>query len=293
MAGSGHGSVTGLDDRTLGRIDLILFDADYRDASAAVEDSWRVAVLVTDPRARADRERVRAAAVRAANERRDPAAARVQTSTALHRALLGAAFLFGIVAVALVATPRNSSITLHDGMLPAGLLAVLSVSLLWWLEPRRANGSLWGSRVPAVIHLIFGVLWLVAAAGAVMLRWDEVDPHHALPETTGLTLLACAGVAAIFLWFRALRADRSGHQTGMARITGDLVDQQDAAEVFDELDRWWWTVGPAVMRRDGARVRRVRTEVLARLRLAMLISDRDERAALRASEPDRWSERRR
>ena len=39
MAGSGHDSVTGLDDRTVGRIDLILFDADYRDAQAAVEDA--------------------------------------------------------------------------------------------------------------------------------------------------------------------------------------------------------------------------------------------------------------
>ena len=222
MAGSGHGSVTGLDDRTLGRIDLILFDADYPDAQTALEDSWRVAVFATDPRS-ARRSRARACGGRAGRERTARShAARVPTSTALHRALLGAAFLFGIVAVALVATPRNSPITLHEGMLPAGLLAVLSVSLLWWLEPRRANGSLWGSRVPAVIHLIFGVLWLRGRGRRGGAAWDEVDPYHALPETSGLTLLACAGVAAIFLWVRALRADRSGQQTGIARITGDL-----------------------------------------------------------------------
>ena len=233
------------------------------------------------------------AAVRAANERRDPAAARVRTSTALHRAFLGAAFVLGIVAVALIATPRSSPISLHDGMLPAGLFAVLSVSLLWWLEPRRANGSLWGSRVPAAIHLVFGVLWLLAAAGALAFRWGEVDPYHALPEATGLTLLACAGVAAIFLWVHALRADRSGRQTGMARITGDLVDQQDATEVFAALDRWWSIAGPEAMQRDGDRVRRVRADVLARLRLAMIITERDERAASWAPEPVRWSERRR
>src|SRR6478736_5317025 len=96
VAGSGHGSATGLDDRTLGRIDLILFDADYRDAQTALEDTWRVAVLASNPRMRADHERARVAAVRAANERRDPGAARVRTSTALHRAFLGAAFLLGI-----------------------------------------------------------------------------------------------------------------------------------------------------------------------------------------------------
>ena len=214
---------------------------------------------------RADHERVRAAAVRAANQRRDPAAARVPTSTAVHRALLGAALLSGIVAVALVATPRNSPITLHDGMLPAGLLAVVSVSLLWWLEPRRANGSLWGSRVPAVIHLIFGVLWLLAAAGAVLLRWDEVDPYHALPETSGLTMLACAGVAAVFLWVRALRADRSGHRRGSPGSR--------AIWWISRMRRRSSTAGQMVVDRGsgyhaagGGRGTRVRKEVLARLR---------------------------
>jgi hypothetical protein len=140
MAGSGHGSVTGLDDRTLGRIDLILFDADYPDAQAAIGDAWRVAVLASDSRMLADHERARAAAVRAANERRDPVAARVRTSTTLHRASLGAAFVLGTVAVALVTTPRSGPLALQDAVLPAGVLAVLSVSLFWWLEPRRANG---------------------------------------------------------------------------------------------------------------------------------------------------------
>lgn len=293
MAGSGHGSVTGLDDRTLGRIDLILFDADYPDAQAAIGDAWRVAVLASDSRMLADHERARAAAVRAANERRDPVAARVRTSTTLHRASLGAAFILGTVAVALVTTLRSGPLALQDALLPAGLLAVLSVSLFWWLEPRRANGSLWGSRAPAVIHLIFGMLWLLAAAGVVIFRWDEVDPYRSLPETSGLTMLACSGVAAIILWAHALRADRSGRQTGIARLTGDLVAQQDAALVFDALDRWWSAVGPEALQREPDRVRKVRTEVLARLRLAMLITEREERAASWMPEPTGWSERRR
>ncbi|WP_243074027.1 hypothetical protein [Microbacterium sp. SS28] len=292
MAGSGHDSVTGLDDRTLGRIDLILFDADYRDAKAALEDTWRVAVLASDPRTLTDHERARAAAVRDANERRDPVAAKVRASSTRHRALLGVAFVLGVVAVALVATPRNGPLGLQ-GLLPAGLCAVLSVSLLWWLEPRRANGSLWGSRVPAVIHLIFGMLWLLVAAYVLAFRWGELDPYRALPQTTGLTLLACAGVAAVILWFHALRADRSGRQTGIARLTGDLLDPRDEPEVYEALDRWWATAGPEAMRRDGVRLRRVRTEVLGRLRLAMLITERDERAASWTSEPTRWIERRR
>lgn len=293
MAGAGHRPATGLNERTLGRIDLILFDADYPDARAALEDAWRVAVLASDPRMRADHERARADAVRAANERRDPVAARVRTSTDLHRAALGAAFVLGTIAVALIATPRSSPLPLQDALLPAGILAVVSVSLLWWLEPRRANGSLWGSRAPAVIHLIFGMLWLLAAAGVVIFRWSEVDTYRALPQTAGLTMLACAGVAAIILWFHAFQADRSGRQTGVARLTGDLLDPQDAAEVFDALDRWWSIAGPEAMQGDAARIRTVRKEALARLRLAALISERDERSAAWASQPPAWSERRR
>ncbi|MFH8249253.1 hypothetical protein ACH3VR_02640 [Microbacterium sp. B2969] len=288
MAGSGHDSVTGLDDRALGRIDLILFDADYRDSRAAIEDAWRVAVLASDARVLADHERTRAAAVRAANERRDPIAARVRTSTSLHRWLLGLAFLLGAVAVALALTTR---VSLESGMLSSGLCAAVSVALFWWLEPRRANGSLWGSRAPAVIHLIFGMLWLLAAAYVVVFRWGAADPS--LAASSGLTLLACAGVAALILWFHAFRADRSGRQTGIARLTGDLVDQQDAAEVYDALDRWWSTAGHEALQRNEARVRRVRTEVLARLRLATLISEGEEQAASRMPEPAQWSERRR
>ena len=156
MAGAQHRSVTGMDERTLGRIDLILFDADYRDGKAAIEDSWRVAVLASDPRTRAAHERARAEAVEAANQRRDPSAPRVRPSTTLHRAALAVALVAGVVAVALLSTPRTSALALRDVMLPAGALALTSAALLCWLEPRRANGSLWGSRVPAGIHLGFG-----------------------------------------------------------------------------------------------------------------------------------------
>lgn len=292
MAGIGHDSATGLDDRTLGRVDAILFEAEYLGARAAVEDAWRVAVLASDPRVRADHERVRAMAVQAANARRDPAAPRVRTSTWLHRSLLGAAFLLGILSVALVATPRTRPVALQDGMLLAGLCAATSVSLLAWLEPRRANGSLWGSRAPAGIHLLFGALWLVAAGGGVTLRWSEIEGYRTLPVTSGLAMLVCAGIVAVLLWRHALGADRSGRQTGVARLTGDLVDQEDVAEVFAALDRWWSRAGPEAMRRDGRRVRRVRTEVLARLRHAKLIAEGDERAAMWAPEPEEWTERR-
>ena len=36
MAGAQHPSVTGMNERTLGRIDLILFDADYREILSTV-----------------------------------------------------------------------------------------------------------------------------------------------------------------------------------------------------------------------------------------------------------------
>lgn len=293
MAGALHPSVTGMDERTLGRIDLILFDADYRDAKAAVEDSWRVAVMASDPRMRAAHERARAAAVAAANERRDPTAPRVRSSTTLHRVALAVALLAGVLAVALLTTPPTSPLALQDVLLPAGLLAVIAVALLCWLEPRRANGSLWGSRLPAAIHLVLGGMWLLAAATAVALRWSEVGIFAALPAVAGLALLGSAGLAALILGGYAHRADRSGRQTGVARVTGDLIDPRDAADVFDALDRWWSTAGPQAMHHSLARIRDVRLEVLARLRAGMLITERDERVASWDPEPVKWAERRR
>lgn len=293
MAGAQHPSVTGMDERTLGRIDFILFDADYRDARAAVEDSWRVAVMASDPRARAAHERARVAAVGAANQRRDPTAPSAPTSTTVHRAALGVAFLAGVLAVALLTTPRTSALALKDVLLPAGLLAVVAVTLLWWLEPRRANGSLWGSRVPSVIHLAFGGLWILAAAAVFVFRFGEVGGFGAWPAIAGLALLVCAGLAALILCEQALLADRSGRQSELARVTGDLIDQRDAPEVFDELDRWWSTAGPDAMQHSATRVRAVRREVLARLRAGMLINQREERVASHAPEPEEWAERRR
>ncbi len=293
MAGAQHASVTGMDERTLGRIDFILFDADYRDAKAAIEDSWRVAVMASDPRLRAAHDSARAAAVGAANERRDPTSRRVPTSTTLHRLALGAALLAGVMAVALLTTPGTSGLAVQDAMLPAGLLAVAAVTLLWWLEPRRANGSLWGSRVPAAMHLAFGGLWILGAAAVFAFRWTEVSTFAALPAISGLTLLGCAGLAALILSGYALHADRSGHQTGVARITGDLIDPRDTPEIFDALDRWWSAVGPAAIQHCPTRVRAVRREVLARLRAGMLITEVEERVACRSLGPEEWTERRR
>ena len=292
MAGALHPSVTGMDERTLGRIDLILFDADYRDAKDAVEDSWRVAVLASDPRMRAAHERARAAAVAAVNERRDPTVPRARPATTVHRVALAVALVAGVVAVALL-TARANAVALQDVLLPSGLLATMSVVLLCWLEPRRANGSLWGSRLPAGIHFAFGGMWLLAAGAVFGFRWGEVNPFAALPAIVGLALLGSAGLAGLVLGGYALRSDRSGRQTGIARVTGDLIDQRDAPEVFDALDAWWSTAGPQAMHRSATRIEAVRREVLARLRAGMLITDLRERTACWDPEPVKWAERRR
>lgn len=297
MAGYGHGSVTGIDERTLGRIDLLLFDADYSAAADAVDDSWRIAVLAAAPRARTDRERVRAHAVHAANARRDPAVGRVRDASIWHRLCLALALVLAVVAAGLVLPSRAvgaaGGFGLQQEMLPAGAAAVVALSILWWLEPLRAAGALWGSRLPAVVHLTCAALWLIAAAVAVLVRWPEIDAQQPLPVTTGLVLLVAAATLALFLWHRAARADRSGRQSGMARLTGDLVDPRDGVAVFFALDEWWRVAGPAALAREGARMRRVRVEVLARLRLAGVITGIDEQFAALDPPPTRWRERRR
>lgn len=280
----------------LDRIDALVEDADYRDAESAVEDAWRVALLASDPRAARAREDARAAAVRAANARRRPDAPAVRSASTRHRVLFFVAFLLGAAAVAIIAiSPRTGSaaFTLQEGALLAGVLAVASAGLLVWLEPLRANGSLWGGHLPARVHLFFAVLWLLFAASVVVLRWGEVDRHQPLPVIAGLLLFAVAGVIALVLWRRGLRADRSGTQSGVGRLTRDLVDDADAAEVLAALDAWWAAAGAAAVAADRGGLEQARAAVLAKLRGTLYITEREERAALRRPAPPEWKERRR
>lgn len=282
--------------RVLDRIDALVEDADYRDAESAVDDAWRIAVLASDPRAARAREDARTAAVRAANARRRPDAPEVRGATTLHRVLFVIAFLLGAAAVAIIAiSPRTGSaaFTLQEGALLAGVLAILSVGLLVWLEPLRANGSLWGGHLPARIHLFFAVLWLLFAASVVLLRGGEIDRHQPLPVIAGLLLFAVAGVVALVLWRRGLRADRSGTQSGLGRLTRDLVDDADAREVLAALDAWWAAAGPAALAADRGGLEQARAAVLAKLRSTLYITEREERAALRRTTPPEWKERRR
>ncbi|MBN9175948.1 MAG: hypothetical protein J0I43_01055 [Microbacterium sp.] len=292
MAGYGHSSATGIDERTLGRVDVLLFDADYADGPAAVEDAWRVAVLAADPHLRAGHERARLDAVQAANLRRDPAARLLRLTTTRHRTALALAFVLAAAAAALVLSPR-SGLALQVALLPAGLCAQASLALLSWLEPRRADGSLWGSRLPAVLILLVAGLWLLAASVAVTARWGETDAQRPLAPTSGLALLVVAAAGATVLWWRARRADEEGRQSGPRRLTGELINESDAAEVLAEMDAWWRVAGPAALTRDADRVRRVHVEVLARLAHARLISGAVARRLGGEAAPLRWRERRR
>ena len=122
MAGYGHSSVTGIDERTLGRIDLLLFEADYPDASAAVDDAWRVAVLAADPRSADARDGARLTAIDAANARRAPGGRRARRTTARHRAWLVVAYALAALAAGLLASPRPE-LSLAVTGLPAGVAA--------------------------------------------------------------------------------------------------------------------------------------------------------------------------
>ncbi len=278
------------------RVELLVGDADYPDAETAVEDSWRVAVLASSPQHARERDRVRLQAVREANERRAPGRSVARAATHLHRALFVFALVLGATGVALVAISARSgrsALALQDGVVIAGILTLVSIGILAWLEPMRATGSLWGSHAPARYLLVLGVIWLLFAVSVVVFRWDEVDRNEPAPVIVGLLLFVVAGVAALFLWRRALRADRAGGQTGTAFTTRELVDPDDAPLVLEALDGWWASVGPALMARDRAALEQARATVLAQLRSSLYITEREERAALRRTAPPQWKERRR
>jgi hypothetical protein len=281
---------------TIDRIELLVGDADYPDADAAVEDSWRVALLASLPHLGREREQARLQAVRAANERRTPGGRAVRSATHWHRGLFIFALLLGATGVALVAISArtgSAALALQDGMIIAGILTVASIAILAWLEPLRATGSLWGSHAPARYLLVLGVIWLLFAASVIVFRWEEVDRHETAPVVIGLLLFALAGGAALVLWRRAARSDRAGGQTGVAFITRGLVDQDDAPIVLDALDQWWHSAASAAFAQNSRAVLDSRQSVLAHLRSTMYITEREERTALRRTTPPAWKERRR
>ena len=83
---------------------------------------------------------------------------------------------------------------------------------------------------------------------------------------------------------------RQGFDIMIAMCRGS-AEQKAMAQ--DALDRWWSSAGPDALQHSGDRVRDVRREVLARLRAARLITERDEQLACWAPDPVKWSERRR
>ncbi|HQJ16292.1 MAG TPA: hypothetical protein PLJ26_07395, partial [Candidatus Omnitrophota bacterium] len=107
-----------------------------------------------------------------------------------------------------------------------------------------------------VLILLCAGLWLLAGAVALTARWGEIDAQHPFGATTGLALLVIATAGGILLWWRARRADRRGRQSGVGRLTGELADERDAAEVLAVMDAWWRVAGAAALASDGPRVRR-------------------------------------
>lgn len=290
--------MTTMPAKVLNRIDLLVADADYPDSQTAIADASRIALLASRPDAAADRERVRVAAVRQANDRRAPGGPAVRTAGTVHRVLFVVAIVLGAVAIGLVAlSPRTgtAAFTLENGALLAGTIALVSAGLFIWLEPLRASGELWGSHAPAALHLLFAFLWIGFATSVVIFRWDEVtlETYEPWPVILGLLCFVIAGVIAFVLWLRGRTADVGGRQTGVGHTTRGLLDAADAPEVFAALDAWWAQAGPAAEAEDRAGLTAAHRAVLEHLRGAMMIDAREEKKAAATSSFGEWKERRR
>lgn len=284
-----------VEGRVLDRIEYLVGEADYPDSASAVDDAWRVALIAQSRSAERARQAVRDAAAATVNARRRPDGKTPRRATRAHRIAFVAALVLAALAVGLIAvSPRTGGtfLALEQGAVLAGVLALVSIGGLAWLEPLRADGSLWGSHAPAAFFLVLAAVWLLFAASVPLFRADEIDAHEPAPVVIGLVMFALAGIAAIVLWWRARTSDRTRSQTGVAHTTRDVAGGADADEVLTALDAWWAQAGPAAVARDAAGLERVHDAVLAHLRATMLITDRDARSARRVGSVD-WKERRR
>jgi len=287
--------MTAINERARFRIESLVADADYRSAAEATADAANIALLSADPAAAKEREAARSAAVREANARRGTTSAPGRETGLGHRVASISAMVLGALAVGLVAlSPRTGSaaFTLQQGALVAGAIAAVAVSVMIWLEPRRASGELWGTHLPSRIHLFFGVVWIGFAGSVLVFRSGEIDRYEPWPVIIGLVLFFAAGVAALVLWGKGRSADRTGGQSGRAHVLRGLADLDDAPAVFDALDRWWAVAGARAMADDPERLLAARREVLAFLARSGLIDPAQEREAARVAAIREWKERR-
>ncbi len=277
------------------RIESFITDADYRSADEAIEDAMNIALLSAHPDAAKARELARAAAVREANTRRGAPTVAARRAGLRHRVMSIASIVLGALAVGTGAlSPRtgSASITLQQGALVAGLIAVAAVAIMIWLEPLRSSGELWGSNLPARLYLFFAVLWIGFAGSIVAFRWKEVDRYQPWPVMIGLLLFLASGIAALILWRQGRRADRSGRRSGRAYVLRGLVDNADAPLIFEALDQWWAVTGPRVSSSDEKTFVETYREVLAYLARMGLIDPSQERKAARRNSFVEWKERR-
>ncbi|MFJ6651267.1 hypothetical protein ACIQLJ_00555 [Microbacterium sp. NPDC091313] len=281
-----------VDAGTRARIERLVDAADYRDSESALADASRIAFLAAVPGAERDRERVRRAAVDRANARRGGASRPVREAGTGHRVLLIVAIVLAALAVGLVAvSPRTGgpALELQVGMPFAGVIALVAVGILWWLEPLRASGALWGAHAPARIHLFVGLLLLLFAVSVPAFRWSEVDDFDPWPVILGLAGFALAGVGAIVLWVRARRG--GGTPPGVPALDGGLIDAADRPAVLSALDEWWADQASVADARhdDIVAARALVLEYLVRTRLA---EERRARAVGADGTIGPWKERR-
>ncbi|MPV50216.1 hypothetical protein GCG21_09405 [Pseudactinotalea sp. HY160] len=213
---------------------------------AEVGDARRLALVALSSTAYRDRERARVAAVDEANRRRNPSIEPIRPVPRGALTLTFVGFLLG--AAGIVPLLNQGTITrrsaplfsAEEWMIPAGMLALISIALLAWLEPLRARGRIYHGGWEAAGYLVPGSILVGFPIYQAVFALDDIrDPEGWTRVIAGSLMMCGAGVWAILLWRRGRASDAAGLLVEHHDPLAGLTRRTDAEEIYVALDAWW------------------------------------------------------
>lgn len=214
--------------------------------TATIDDARRLTLLTITRTAYRRREEARVAAVNAANRKRDPRIPRVRTVVGawpliltLIGMFLGTTGLAPLLNQGTITRKTAPLLTIDQWMFPAGMLALISIALLTYLEPLRARGLIYHGGWEARGYLIFAVIWIGFSLWQSIFGLHDLTSIELARSILGCLVMFSSGVWAVVLWRHGRVTDAQGFLLKHHDPLRGLIDKTDALQIYTALDTWW------------------------------------------------------
>lgn len=228
------------------RLSILLLEYQQAFTTATTDDVRRLTLLTISRTAYRRREETRIAAINAANIQRDPDAILVRPvvgawplALTLVGMLLGAVGLTPLLNQGTITRRAAPLLTTDQWLLPAGIMALISIAILAYLEPLRARGSIYHGGWEARLYLVLAAIYIGFALWELIFQLHDLTVGELTRSILGCLVMLGAGLWAIELWRRGRITDKKGCLLLHYDPLQGLDDIADARKVYAALDCWW------------------------------------------------------